>query len=360
MSKKILNFENKKHIITECWNYYRLELVLQYKNNMPWFIENFIMMEVYDSYRSYYYEPNSQDWASPNFDEFLEYDDFYDDNKVKDIIISGIQKGGYPILYVDMGCLTGVEINHEILIIGYDLGKQIFKCVILDKAPEFWIIEDFEINQVLKAFDKGKKYVFENIKRNIVLSGLHYPFSVVYIKESNKREVRIHRIYNILNLMLHSCETGVVGERMFAEEDITWQCKYRGVGVYKLYFKKLCDILENEGNTFLQNYRVPILTLKKLEESKIGLKMRVEYLISAGYLKNADIVVNQCEKLKDYVAISLKLLEKYSVTNDNANLVKMSSYLQKAALLEAIILNSLLRKIEKSYQEKNGEIYESS
>jgi ABC-type multidrug transport system fused ATPase/permease subunit len=83
--KKELEFNNNKYIITECWNYYRVELALQDEGNIPWYIENFIQYEIYDDFVSFYYEPNSQDWASPNYDEVISYKECKYGEDVKDI-----------------------------------------------------------------------------------------------------------------------------------------------------------------------------------------------------------------------------------------------------------------------------------
>ena len=84
--KKELEFNNNKYIITECWNYYRVELALQDEGNIPWYIENFIQYEIYDDFVSFYYEPNSQDWASPNYDEVISYKECKYGEDVKEII----------------------------------------------------------------------------------------------------------------------------------------------------------------------------------------------------------------------------------------------------------------------------------
>ena len=128
--KKELEFNNNKYIITECWNYYRVELALQDEGNIPWYIENFIQYEIYDDFVSFYYEPNSQDWASPNYDEVISYKECKYGEDVKEIIENAIDLDGYPMLYVDMEYLRSEGWYHELLIIGYDTEEEKYKCVV--------------------------------------------------------------------------------------------------------------------------------------------------------------------------------------------------------------------------------------
>ena len=144
--------------------------------------------------------------------------------------------------------------------------------------------------------------------------------------------------------MLNSCETGVIGEQTYAEEDIRWQCKYRGVGIYKVFFGKLYEILKEENMSFLLKYKQPILSLKKLEENKKGMIYRIRYLEENGYIKNCDAIISGYKKIVTYVRISLKCIDSFAI------------YMKKASLLEAIILKEILNKIEESYIENERKI----
>lgn len=354
--KKELEFNNNKYIITECWNYYRVELALQDEGNIPWYIENFIQYEIYDDFVSFYYEPNSQDWASPNYDEVISYKECKYGEDVKEIIENAIDLDGYPMLYVDMEYLRSEGWYHELLIIGYDTEEEKYKCVVkIDKAP-FWIVEEYSIDKVIKAFELGRDYFYKDIKSSIILSSLHYPFTILSVNHGNDRRVRINRVYNSINLMLNSCETGVIGEQTYAEEDIRWQCKYRGVGIYKVFFGKLYEILKEENMSFLLKYKQPILSLKKLEENKKGMIYRIRYLEENGYIKNCDAIISGYKKIVTYVRISLNLLEKFIITENLKCIDSFAIYMKKASLLEAIILKEILNRIEESYIENERKI----
>lgn len=348
--EKILPVVIDTGIQTECWNYYRLAAMLSDDRYLPWFIERFIELTMFNGYEVNYYDVNSMDYVSPEYDEVIYYEDILTNENIVETVIDGISKSGYIMLYADCYYIEGSRFYkdkhyyHELMIIGFNDELREFTYVSININSEFWGKYKISFSSLEQAYASAIQWLSGSRDMSLLISDYHYPACIFFLRDIKKRRVQLTRICGSLKRLLFGEIRNISYHKLPSSDTENIVCK--GVSIYKRYYESLYSLLMKDGNGILiQDVRV-FVGLKKLSESKVGLLYRLKYLDENKYIVLDRHLVDKLNKLCEHIATALRLIEKFMVTENKELLPRMADNLRKAESIDIELLEELIRHFE--------------
>ncbi len=338
--EKILPINLNTNITTECWTFHKLAAILSDAKYRPWYLEKFINLTIVEDFRTMYYPQDTPEHYSI-FDEVIEFKYFSTKDQIVSQVIEAINENGYVLIDTDYYYMPHSaeyqksHYTHLIIIYGYDNSSQAFHIVDLDKSYS-WKKFKCPFSQIEEAFYSRCDLLVSNKSKDYkLMSVYHLPASSFFLKNTfSLKQPRIYRIYNEISGCLSGLESKSIKPTLW--DNIT-KVRRSGVSIYKSYCEDLYNIV-SEDSTFLKNNFIPVLGLKALTECKIGLKLRLEYLVHNGIIKSFDSVIGSIDEICDLLVKCQSLVTNFSLTDNISCLERSMELLRQCQEIDIKLL----------------------
>lgn len=250
--RKILPLNMQVGITVECWNYYRLALILTDRKYYPWYLWHL---------NQYYIDNNLQFTLDINNDMVSYYNDIIKTSEVNasnliNEIIRGIDEENYFMVYVDRYFMKEdvfykkQRYLHEILIYGYDINEKYFIYIDINTQSGNYETSRISFYDLLIAFHAWYDEFDTESRQNrwvnnfLVVHGL-YPVNRLELRHDTDQEIKLHLFAKDIRYIL---------EGNAYTDKCTGDFLYSGIRVYDGYNEKLLEELEKnlhflkEGN----------------------------------------------------------------------------------------------------------------
>jgi len=353
--KKLLPINLNTGITTDCWNFYRLAVILSDEKLLPWFVERFIEVLMHENFTTAYYDFGSLD-AYFTYDEVLEYEEIINKEAIISVIFDSVNRNGYVYLYWDRYFIKESPFFkkdhslHDMLIIGYDDKQEEIYYIDIGINNILWGIHTVKFDNFVEAFSSGLKIVRERPNDFIWLHAYYLPACIFYLKNKTfNRGPRLGRIYASLEVCLRGRE---FINKKFVPDKNTSSVFRSGTSIYKGYYEDLNEVLVNKNSNLLNENKHILYGIKRLIESKNGLLFRLNYLNKHNYVTLDESLVKNIKQLLNTLEISFQLMSKYAFTMNIKYLERANQRFKEAEELDICVLTEAINLFQKPLIER--------
>lgn len=347
---KILPVKLDFNFESECWNFYKLCIINAYEEYDFWFAEKFQELTMFNKYEINYYDTNSLDYISPEFDEVLDIRMFPCKDHVLDKIRTSIEKNQYIILYVDYYYLEGAYCYlkehkyHEIMINGYR--DDVFSVVSINLDGKLWATKQISQSSLKQAFDSGYKWLENDHFMRQLLAEFMYPAVCLEPKKNVKRDIKLTRISGALKRWYFG-EYRTVSYIHKPFEGVGSKV-YKGLSIYDAYLNDLCDDFKTKGKDVFQDDIMILIGINKLIELKKNLLETVIKLDDCKRLTIDNSTIEDHVKLNQQLTILLRLVEKFAISGSVKTIARIEEILVACKELDTSITGNYIKAFDEA------------
>ncbi len=324
---KVLPINLNTGYTIHCGDFYRLSIITTSPQHLPWYMERFINIHMYDDTGSYL---GLQAEIPIAYDEVLEQKPIPYKTLTAEKIRNIIKKESYLLLYLDEYYLQNSQSYqkkhkfHDILVYGYDdydnyyyIGHRI-KNQIWGKG----VTSQNDLFRGMNSFSTA-------IENDSSLKDFYHQFFYLFCLPA--QEISLQQSYwrdaPRLNVIAYGLEQYLTdGIRIHLTKEGS-QKEYIGIHCYELF-----KVILEEDN-FDQNQKV-IWLFKILEENKQGILKKIEYIRNTYEKSEFSRIIEMVTTLCSLLETAKNLMIKYSQKSTHQLKSKLCSYLDKAEKLD--------------------------
>ena len=313
--EKMLPVNLDTGITTEVYNFIRLAAILSDARYLPWFIENFIAINVDQNiFTSDYYIHNSIE-AMQLYSEVLHFRTIEDKTDICRSIREAIDNNGYVELYCDKYYIPGHpscntrHFSHEIAVIGYNDSEKFFHFLDMNINEQFWGIHRISFAALEESFYAAYRQLLSELDPfriyDRMFLQLNLPASIFFLKPLQPgRKPNLELIYTTLQLS----EGGETVQYPFEDFTIVKQV---GLNIYRVYYENLKAVLSGDP-AYLKEHQLVIWGLKRVMENKRGMRFRFQYLMDHGHIACDGSLLTDINRLCLHLEKAFNLLARFS------------------------------------------------
>ncbi|MCP1135451.1 BtrH N-terminal domain-containing protein [Paenibacillus polysaccharolyticus] len=313
---------------------YRLSIILNYPECLPWFYSNYIQVVGKTSHQEDLFNYSidfhlateefhtAVPWLdfcpmSPNiFFEKLSCD-------VHDVLRYSIDEGHYLYTIVDEYYIPSrkayqieQKYYHDILIYGYDLANKLY---------------------LVSGFDQNMQYEKTSVPFELMEKAIHSagaPITQIY-KKNIKYELNMNLIKELLEDYMYSNNSS---KRNMMNSNPLSDSHCYGMSTYDGFIEHLKGI---QHNTSSKDIRIPHL----LYEHKECMMLRIKYLTDLDRLKEPNEIISKYKMVRDHSLILRNLYLKMIITNNIGLVESLNSAVVKLKEIDMDISDKLLNNL---------------
>jgi hypothetical protein len=342
--EKMLPLNLNVNMNINCFDVYRLSIILSNTKSIPWFIERFINLQVDEHFECNYYDLGATNPTEYEFifDEVLSISKV---NSVQDILkmtIEALKNNKYLLITLNQRYfredykINEIDSVHGTLIVGFDEIEQ--KLFYLSNVRNKWCVEFFYFSELKQSFFSALNIIAKDDHINDwlpFLNRVNEPLSIIELKNNNSREVRFNILYDTFKNYLNGVES---------KARVSTFSRWQGIAIYKAYYEALNEILiNNNPNDYFKPFRIHNIEIgmRRILENKAGISYRLKYLELTYDIKFERVIFQRLEKITKTLEIAVALYSKFLLTSDIKNLEKANIYLKEAEELDVLIFSQL-------------------
>ncbi|MHA6529497.1 hypothetical protein [Paenibacillus sp. BAC0078] len=349
MTKSILPVNLNVDMNINCFDYYKLSMILSDEALIPWFIERFIGLQVDEHFECSYYELGS---SSPTEYEFV-FDEvlsttriILEENTILDTTIKALKDNKYVLLTLNQKFFKKyhnerkIDSVHGTLFVGYDEKTELL--YFLENVNNKWGLGSLKFSDLEQSFHTAIEIISKDKHVDswlLFLSRVGEPASTFEIKNNYNRQLRLNILYDTFIHYLNGVES--------ISRDSSYY-RWNGIAIYKAYYQNLTDILvSNDIQEYFKPFRILNIEkgMRRILENKRGLIYRVNYLVESLLIEFDEMFLKDLRDLYDLLETGVALYSKFFRKQDKKIIERANVYLKKAEELEYNILSQLSKSI---------------
>ncbi|AIQ22957.1 hypothetical protein NSQ90_08765 [Paenibacillus sp. FSL H7-0737] len=349
MTRYILPVNLDVDMNINCFDYYKLSMILSNKELIPWYIERFIGLQVDQYFECSYYELGS---SSPTEYEFV-FDEVLSTTRIilgKDTILDATLKALKEKKYVlltlnqkyfrEYHKVRNLDSVHGTMFVGYDEETELL--YFLENVDNKWSLESLNFSDLEQSFHSSLEIILKDDYVDswlLFLSRVGEPASTFEVKNNFNRQVRLNIIYDTLIHYLNGVENISRDSRFY---------RWNGIAIYKAFYQNLTEILlNNDLHEYFKPFRIHNIEkgMRRLLENKRGLIYRANYLVESLRIECDETLVKDLRDLYSLLETGVALYSKFFRKQDKKIIERANVNLKRAEELECIILSKLSNSI---------------